>query len=105
MHSYILFKTTVLKSAVKSKFVIIVLSKSKSSIRTCRKLIKNIGMSSHWLRVALLLSDYLDPQLSRLFHLLLMIPDNQESTVHGNVNIQFLVSVFETDLWSQYVQL
>ena len=44
------FKTTVLKGAVKSEFVL--LSKNKSSVLTRRKLIKYTGTSSDRLRVA-----------------------------------------------------
>ena len=53
--SYIPFKTTALKSAVKCKAIL--LSKRKRSPRACCNQMKNIQMSSDWLRVALLLSE------------------------------------------------
>ena len=48
-------KPTALKIAVKSEFFLF--SKSKSSAFMHHKLMKNIGMSPDWLRVALLLNE------------------------------------------------
>ena len=57
IRNHILFKTTALKREVKSEFALLSKSKTEKRRSHASQLIQNIGMSSDWLRGALLHSE------------------------------------------------